>query len=292
MKIKTKILSFCFVGFSSIVFGFSCQSEGVRFLAFGDAGFGSPAQFETARGMGSFCAQHGCDFVLLLGDNFYPDGVHSVSDPQWQSKFEEPYADLKFPFYPTLGNHDYFGNIEAQINYSSESSKWRFPSRFYQFQWCDVDFFVIDAERFDETQKKWLEEGLVSSRAEWKVVAGHRPIYSHGGHGDSKHLKKELLPLLKGKVDFYFAGHDHHLEYISKGYLPEFIVSGAAAENRGIKSGKSTLFGSDSLGFAHVVMKPGEATIQFVNEKGKSLFKKIRSKKSFHFKHSKGQIFD
>jgi hypothetical protein len=30
-------------------------------------------------------------FVLLLGDNFFPDGVNSVSDPVWQSQFFDVY---------------------------------------------------------------------------------------------------------------------------------------------------------------------------------------------------------
>lgn len=263
---------------ASAAWGLSCGPEGLGFLAFGDGGFGTESQFQTAQAMVSVCEKNPCHFALLLGDNFYPDGVSSTSDIQWKTKFEEPYAGLKFPFFPTLGNHDYFGSIEAQIDYSEKSSKWKFPSRFYQFEFCGVDFFVIDAERFDEAQKKWLEKAISSSQANWKIVSGHRPIYSHGGHGNSKSLKRELLPILKDRVDFYFAGHDHHLEYISKGYQPDFIISGAVAESRGVESGDSTVFASESLGFAHVLIKNSKATVQYFDDKSRNLFKKTKTK--------------
>ena len=258
--------------------GLTCGPRGLGFLAFGDGGFGTPAQFQTAKAMESVCEKNPCHLALLLGDNFYPDGVSSVSDPQWRTKFEEPYSGLKVPFYPTLGNHDYFGNVQAQIQYSEKSPKWKFPSRFYKFNFCEVDFFIIDAERFDESQKNWLEEALSTSKAKWKIVAGHRPIYSHGGHGNSKLLKKELLPLLRDRVDFYFAGHDHHLEHISKNYRPEFIISGAVAESRGVESGESTVFASESLGFVYVQVTPSTTTFRYFDDQGQSIFTRTKKK--------------
>ena len=48
--------------------------------------------------------------MQLLGDNIYDSGVTSVTDPQWQTKFEIPYMGVNLPFYVVLGNHDYGGN--------------------------------------------------------------------------------------------------------------------------------------------------------------------------------------
>ena len=45
--------------------------------------------------MAAVCAARGCDFALEFGDNFYLSGVQSVTDAQWQSKFELPYANLQ-----------------------------------------------------------------------------------------------------------------------------------------------------------------------------------------------------
>jgi hypothetical protein len=62
--------------------------------------------------MVAFCGSTPCDFVLLLGDNFYPSGVKSVTDSQWKTAFVTPYEALGLTFYPTLGNHDYEGQIK------------------------------------------------------------------------------------------------------------------------------------------------------------------------------------
>jgi hypothetical protein len=256
-----------------------CTSEKITFLAFGDSGMGNANQNRVASSMVDLCRQSSCDFVALLGDNIYPSGVDSSHDPQWKEKFELPYQDLRMPFYPTLGNHDYFGKIEAQWDYSKVNPKWRFPGRYYSFTECFADFFVIDAEQFDEDQALWLEESLAISRARWKVVVGHRPIFSHGGHGDSEKLKEKLLPVIKNKAHFYLSGHDHDLEYIKKDYRPEFIVSGAAAETRPVGKGKSTLFSASIEGFTHIELTPENSIVQFIDRDGRVLFKQFRNHK-------------
>ncbi|NBX75765.1 MAG: metallophosphoesterase [Proteobacteria bacterium] len=259
-----------------------CTSDRTAFLAFGDSGMGNTVQYRVAESMVKFCRQANCDFVALLGDNIYPNGVDSSTDPQWKKKFELPYKDLEMRFYPTLGNHDYFGNIEAQWEYSKINPKWRFPGRYYTFTECLADFFVIDAERFDEEQAIWLEESLALSRAQWKIVVGHRPIFSHGGHGDSEKLKENLLPVIKNKAHFYVSGHDHNMEYLRKDYGPEFIVSGAAAETRPVGKGKSTLFSASIEGFTHIDLGPDSAIIRFVDQDGKILFEHFKRRQKLN----------
>jgi tartrate-resistant acid phosphatase type 5 len=91
-----------------------------RFLVIGDTGkdfdtsipladrWTSVPQYVDARGVKKACdAKGGCAFAVMLGDNLYKTGVSGVDDPQWQTKFEQPYADLAFPFHPVYGNHDY-----------------------------------------------------------------------------------------------------------------------------------------------------------------------------------------
>jgi len=80
---------------------------------------------------------------LNLGDNIYEYGVNSNDDAQFQSKFEKPYANLNFPFFMALGNHDQSGAIpgsgvypkkgDFQVEYTRRSSKWMMPQRYYQF---------------------------------------------------------------------------------------------------------------------------------------------------------------
>src|ERR1041384_2346550 len=117
--------------------------ETVRFIAFGDAGAGTGAQYAVAQAMKEVCDALGCDFAVVLGDNIYPDGVHSARDLQFETKFEEPYADLKFPFFIALGNHDNgedsahnrYGDYEVEYAHRKDrkSKKWRMPARYYAF---------------------------------------------------------------------------------------------------------------------------------------------------------------
>src|SRR5215831_8805680 len=64
----------------------------VTFVVLGDMGDGGSAQIDVAHAMFSVCQQAGCDFVLGVGDNIYPHGVHGVHDPTFQDKFESPYT--------------------------------------------------------------------------------------------------------------------------------------------------------------------------------------------------------
>jgi len=48
-------------------------------------------------------------FIINVGDSFYPDGVQSKSDPQWDSKWRQVFhRELRsVPWYSIYGNHDY-----------------------------------------------------------------------------------------------------------------------------------------------------------------------------------------
>jgi hypothetical protein len=87
-----------------------------RFLVFGDPGTGKAGQYLIAEAMALKAGADGLYFVLITGDNFYPSGVSSVNDPDWLTKFEDPYAApvLAVPFYPSLGNHDHGGSARER----------------------------------------------------------------------------------------------------------------------------------------------------------------------------------
>src|ERR1700740_1068049 len=75
------------------------------FLVIGDWGRdGAQHQRDVAVQMGKAAAELGSRFVMSVGDNFYDNGVQSVSDPQWQSSFEQVYTDpaLQIPWYVAL----------------------------------------------------------------------------------------------------------------------------------------------------------------------------------------------
>lgn len=178
----------------------------IRFIAIGDTGEGNEAQYQVGEAMRQTCAVSGCDFVLMLGDNIYDDGVSSLEDTQWQTKFEEPYRGLDVPFYVALGNHDYGGQLvfdipglgnewdkgPIEVAYSEISSKWTMPATFYTFRRAHVAFIVLDTnsimwDNIDHgDQRLWYQFALEEvAGADWVIAAGHHPYLSNGSHGNA-----------------------------------------------------------------------------------------------------------
>ena len=158
-------------------------TEYLEIMVYGDAGTGEAGQKATAAAMTSYASGNTIDLIISLGDNFYPEGVESVDDSQWIGKFESIYnpSVLNMPFYSVLGNHDYYGDIQAQQDYVSPySDRWQMPSRYYREgrildDGTMVDLFFLDTERIltgDADQLVWLELGLENSAADWKIVSG------------------------------------------------------------------------------------------------------------------------
>lgn len=263
-----------------------------RFFAVGDFGTGGTGQRMVAEVMADRARRDGLDFVLGLGDNFYPSGVGSVADPQWCEKFEEVYDDpaLSVPWYAALGNHDHLGNVQAQIDYGAASDKWRMPARDYTFTRVLDDgttaaFFVIDTTPVhketaagDETVRR-LDEALAESDARWKIVAGHHPLYSHGTHGRDERMIETLEPLFVSHgVDVYFAGHDHTLEMLKPvGGVYHVVAGGGGGTDNpyGIAWTDEADYAATGGGFAACRISRDELVIEFVRMDGKTQFAQV-----------------
>jgi tartrate-resistant acid phosphatase type 5 len=256
------------------------ELPGGSFIIIGDTGTGTPDQARVGDAMSGFCKRFDCRFGVLLGDNFYPSGVKSVSDSQWQSGFEKPYAQIPFKFFPVLGNHDYMGDIRAEIAY--KSPRWSMPTRYFSGRYQDrLEIFFLDTEVLDKDpqQLKWFEQKLKASTAQWKIAAGHHPVYSGGTHGDTGSMKSKFLPLAKKYgLDFYLAGHDHDLQVIERDGL-NFVISGAGAKLRDVKKVEGTIFAASKLGFAHFEMVDAKrAILRMVDAQNNILFDGIYEK--------------
>lgn len=85
-----------------------------RFVIVGDSGKAGDGQTKVAAAIRFACqTRGGCDYGIMNGDNIYPAGVLSETDELWESNFEAAFGDLGFPFYASLGNHDYGGITET-----------------------------------------------------------------------------------------------------------------------------------------------------------------------------------
>jgi 3',5'-cyclic AMP phosphodiesterase CpdA len=285
-------------------------AQSVTFVSFGDWGRdGKYLQKETGDAIGRFADKNKTDFVILLGDNIYEHGVTSVDDPKWQTSFEQVYTApsvQKIPWYAALGNHDYGGNVQAQIDYSAKSNKWKMPARKYSFE-KNIDdsttilFVIIDTSPFVTSYKtvnkgndelsdasvtelgrmepsaelQWIDSVLSHTKAKWKVVAGHHPVYSGGEHGNTSELVELLKPVLeKNNVNLYLCGHDHDMQYLK---APEsnvnYFVSGAGSKLRGTGKMEYTLFNKSVNGFLAVTVTNSTVTAKFIDYQDNEVYK-------------------
>lgn len=283
----------------------SASESVVRFIALGDTGKGNPEQVKVAQAIKAWCNDpaHGCDLVLLLGDNFYPTGVSGPDDPQWKSKFEEPYAVLDLPFWAVLGNHDYGGNGAGtefpkgahQIAYSKKSAKWHLPANHYVFRAGPADFFAADTNRSmfhevnsdaDSRELQDFKQWIPASKAKWKIAFGHHPYLSNGPHGNAgtyddapmapfngAGVKALLDETVCGKVDLYFSGHDHNLQWLEGTCAgTQLIVSGGGATATSVEDRNPKWFHKAGTGFFYGVIDGDRFTGTFVDSDGAVLF--------------------
>lgn len=266
----------------------------LNFIAFGDWGTrGSSSQLRIAAAMADAAAACDARYVVALGDNFYADGVASISDPHWQESFEQVYTQpsLQVPWYPILGNHDHNGAPMAQIAYTQVSNRWRMPAPFYRQRepladGSFVDLFFLDTTRIVEAhaglgqlvpndiaddQIAWLDLALGASTARWKIVVGHHPVYSGGPHGSTSELVRIVKPLLdRHRVAAYLSGHDHNMQHVVRDGI-HYAVCGAGSSLRAPKAMDGTVFTAEAFGFLRVGVTPHGIEIAFVGADGSVL---------------------
>ncbi len=262
-------------------------------------------QKKLADAMGEAATRIEPEFIISTGDNIYPDGVASVHDPLWISSFENVYSShsLFCPWYVVLGNHDYRGNIKAEIEYSNISRRWNMPSEYFSFEkeledgskalFVFIDSNPLNDEYYMEEKYKdkvagqdttaqliWLQKTLHESDADWKVVTGHHPFYTGGKRVDEPNAVRNHLEKLfeREGVDLYLAGHEHDLQFIKAGNGIFHIVSGAGSEVRPTGYLEETMFARASQGVAILFLKKGEIKLQFMDYKGKLLYENVMKK--------------
>jgi hypothetical protein len=248
------------------VFSVVPATRPVRVLAFGDFGDGSDAQRRVAAAMLRYHRRTPFDFGVTLGDNFYPSGMEAPADPRWQTDWSTHYDPLKIRFYATLGNHDYNqpNSPAAEILFSRQSNSWRMPAAYYTFTAGPVQFFALDTDIIADAQLAWLTRELDRSRAIWKVVYGHHPIYSEGVHEDNNVKIDQLLPIVKSRADVYLAGHDHDMQHLKPEDRVHFFIAGSGGKLRPIEPGPRSLFAKSANGFAVLEADYQKLTVTFV----------------------------
>jgi tartrate-resistant acid phosphatase type 5 len=258
---------------------FSLKPAGqpVRVVVFGDFGYGSDNQKKVATAIAVDHQKKPFDFGLTTGDNFYGSGMHSTDDPRWKTWWEELYGPLGIKFYATLGNHDWYhpDSPAAEILYSQKSPTWRMPAPYYTFTAGSAQFFAIDTNDISEAQASWLREELEKSRARWKVVYGHYPIYHAAPIGDNTpKMTQKLFPILRERVDLYLAGHHHSLQHLKPEGGVHFIISGAGGASSYTVNEQEprALFAKSVHGFTVLESTERELTIKHIGADAGQLY--------------------
>ncbi|KAK3019637.1 hypothetical protein RJ639_004999, partial [Escallonia herrerae] len=193
--------------------------------------------------MGIIAEKINIDFIISTGDNFYENGLTDARDPAFDESFSNIYSALSLQkqWYSVLGNHDYRGDVLAQLSsiLTQRDSRW-LCMRSYIVNAEIAEFFFVDTSPFQDKYfttteghtYDWrgvlprndylskvlmdVDSGLKKSTAKWKIVVGHHTIQSAGQHGNTQELVDQLLPILQeNNVDLYVNGHDHCLQHIS-----------------------------------------------------------------------------
>ena len=203
-------------GISSLEGSFRTHAPGdtsLTFILYGDSRENPAEHARLAERM----ATHDFDFILHSGD-FVDDGR---VEAEWGTQFFKPVLPvvLKAPLYPAIGNHEmdaapYYTTFEVPPNGSKER-----PEAWYSFDYGHAHFVVLDSNPESgglaegTEQRRWLEQDLAASEAQWKFAVLHHPLYSSGYHKSNLPLREALMPIFERfGVDMVLTGHDHCYE--------------------------------------------------------------------------------
>jgi len=181
------------------------------------------------------------------------------------------------------------------------------PAHFFALDTNDMVWGLIvdSAEKRVEVMVDTIPVDIDASTATWKIAFGHHPYRSNGRHGNAgsyegleedigdliaaipfvgdvgpvvqgKGVKDGLEEIVCGRVDLYFAGHDHNRQW-----FPEeasgpcagttFVVSGAGTKLTDFKGNQPSLFQDDEkAGFFWVHLRGKQMFVEAVDEDGQT----------------------
>lgn len=249
-------------------------ADAFNFTVLGDWGgfpkpfYTTPIQLNSAKLLNQVADIADSQFTLAIGDNFYFWGVDSIHHPHFTKTFENIYTSraLQKPWYPLMGNHDWQGQDQIQIEYSEINYRWTFPYFYYSVEYkfgknldktlkilmtdsqiqCDYKGSSAINKQYPRNpteaekiaQLEWLEAELVKSQNnqdEFIFVASHYEYHVPYDHKTYKCMKEVNDLMDKYQVQAHFFGHIHELSHMipksgEPGYgVLNYICSGNGA---------------------------------------------------------------
>ncbi len=223
-----------------------------KFSAIGDYGSGHSPLDEIARNV----IAGRPDILVTTGDNVYYNGTEDEfrkkwDPPQWFGNVRE-----QLVVRPGLGNHDLRREPDGVPYFK------RFPeldnARFYSYDHKGVHFVSVNTNESLEPgspQRRWLEQDLAKSTADWKVLYFHHPLYN-GNPGNPGPNKDYLGPLMaKYGVDLVLSGHEHNYQRskpINENGTIEVITGGGGQSLHPFRRGMPEYSAYRDVDFGHV----------------------------------------
>lgn len=260
------------------------------FLAVGDTGepWGTfPSLFEPQLAVGHALERAHedapVDALVLLGDNFYPDGLRAEAllprvvenvarpycafiapSPELEAALEGrcPPATNPPPIYAVVGNHDVRAADTGRLQRTQVPelvTNWEVPSAgvpaIRELPGGVSLIFVVSEWPWDDAAAQRLAEALRRAQGPFRVIVGHRPPIQ--GHPQLSEMVSAAATRAGTVVHAYVAGHVHVLGAVpgTRAGAPRLTViagSGAHAEHQ--TDTEYRIDGADfleaSLGFA------------------------------------------
>ena len=250
--------------------------------------------------MGVMAEEIGPECVIAAGDVHHFDGVQSVNDPLWMTNYELIYShpELMIDWIPVLGNHEYRGNTQAVMDYSTVSRRWKMPARYYtkvyEEDGTSVRFIMVDTTplmskyrkentKYPEACKQenakqlaWVDSVLTFAKEDWVIVVGHHPIYAETPKDASERLdmQQTLGKVLRKhkQVAMYLCGHIHNFQHLQvKGSSIDYVVNSSASLSRKVNPIEGTVFCSPEPGFSVIAADKKELCLHMIDKNGNIL---------------------
>jgi hypothetical protein len=205
------------------------------------------------------------DALLLLGDNFYSEGLEPGEAPERirenvvvpfctfvetdgprsaevADACEVPAAQRSpIPIHAVLGNHDYNTPESPMLERTLVKqfvSNWDMPLELAAVRELGhgVSLILIDSEAFDRgADPAPLKQALLDAKGPWRIVVGHHPVSS----GASR-FKDALVAATEATgvpVQLLLAGHEHNLQIaVAEPPYPSLtVIAGSGSRVRDVR---------------------------------------------------------
>ena len=171
------------------------------------------------------------EFLVCGGDL-----TERPTDAYWGETFETlDSVGQSVPVLTITGNHDYLKGIVCQLErrfsliHSYFLDSMVGENQVFTVRYKNVQLFCLDSNReffYLWTQRRWLEEQLEKSRAKWKIVVLHHPLYSIRSSMNNLIQRWMFDDIIREHgVDVVLQGHEHAYARMTTSSQPSTLNS-------------------------------------------------------------------